>query len=294
MAIPHHASTEYITVNGIQLAYRRLGQATGIPLVLLVHFRGTMDFWDPALLTRLSDARALILIDYAGVGRSGGDVAPTIAGWAEPVIALLGALGYRDENPVDVLGFSMGGATAQMVALNAPGLVRRLVLAGTSASAGGENELVLAEPGPAQILTVAMADAEVEAAMAATFYTGDGRGREEAGASWRRIREGCCEDWRGILSAEGTARQVEAIRHWRAWNPDNSYDRLGELKIPVFVANGDADVLIPTVNSWSLVERIDDAHLHIYPHAGHGFLFQYAELFATHVNLFLDGPGSGS
>jgi len=59
--------------------------------------------------------------------------------------------------------------------------------------------------------------------------------------------------------------------------------------MPVFVANGDNDLLIPTANSVELAKILPHAHLHIYADSGHGFLFQYAELFAVHVGLFLDG-----
>ena len=58
--------------------------------------------------------------------------------------------------------------------------------------------------------------------------------------------------------------------------------------MPVFVANGDNDLLIPTVNSFELSQLLPNAHLHVYPKSGHGFLFQHAELFAKHVELFLD------
>ena len=92
------------------------------------------------------------------------------------------------------------------------------------------------------------------------------------------------------LGREGAKIQAQAMMEWSTPNPRNSVERLGELKLPVFVCNGDDDVLVPTVNSWELLEGIKDAQLVIYPQAGHGFFDQYAELFAEHVRLFLDGP----
>ena len=68
----------------------------------------------------------------------------------------------------------------------------------------------------------------------------------------------------------------------------NSYERLGELKMPVLVCNGDLDILVPTANSFELQREIEGAYLHIYPDAGHGFLFQYGGLLAAHIGLFLD------
>jgi pimeloyl-ACP methyl ester carboxylesterase len=69
----------------------------------------------------------------------------------------------------------------------------------------------------------------------------------------------------------------------------NPYERIHELEMPVLVANGDNDLLIPTVNSFEVAQLLKDAHLHIYPDSGHGFLYQYADEFAKHVELFLDG-----
>jgi pimeloyl-ACP methyl ester carboxylesterase len=59
--------------------------------------------------------------------------------------------------------------------------------------------------------------------------------------------------------------------------------------MPVLVANGDNDLLIPTENSIELFKLLPHAYLHLYPDSGHGFLYQYAELFANHVHLFLKG-----
>jgi len=132
MSTQQTAVTQYINLpNGTTLAYRRLGPSAGIPLLLHIHFRGNMDFWDPSLINPLAAQRPLILFDNSGVGRSTGTVPDTFGGWAANVIALTTALNIPQ---IDLLGFSMGGCVAQMVALNAPGLVRRLVLAGTRAS----------------------------------------------------------------------------------------------------------------------------------------------------------------
>jgi pimeloyl-ACP methyl ester carboxylesterase len=78
----------------------------------------------------------VIIFDQAGVGRSNGVAASTFQGWADNVISLVSALGIPK---IDLLGFSMGGCAAQMIALTAPDLVRKLILAGTAASMPGEN-----------------------------------------------------------------------------------------------------------------------------------------------------------
>lgn len=60
------------------------------------------------------------------------------------------------------------------------------------------------------------------------------------------------------------------------------------LDIPLFVANDDNDLLIPTVNSFELSQILSNAHIHVYLNSGHVFLFQHAELFAKHIGLLID------
>jgi pimeloyl-ACP methyl ester carboxylesterase len=128
MSTQQTAKTEYIEANGIKFAYRRFGLTTGVPLVFVQHFRGTMDHWDPDLINPPAKTRPIVLLDNSSVGFSGGEVPETFAGWAAKVVALVEALGTKQ---VDLLGFFMGGMTAQMVALNASHLVRSLILGGT-------------------------------------------------------------------------------------------------------------------------------------------------------------------
>ena len=54
------APTLYIEGHGIRFAYRRLGPATGTPLILLQHFSGNIDAWDPAVVNALATDRPVI------------------------------------------------------------------------------------------------------------------------------------------------------------------------------------------------------------------------------------------
>jgi pimeloyl-ACP methyl ester carboxylesterase len=121
--------------NGVTYAYRRFGAASPgvLPLVMLQHFRGNLDDWDPLLLGALASGREVIVVDNAGVGLSSGTVPRTIAEMGRDVIAFTDALGLRR---IDLLGFSIGGMIAQELALLRPQLVRRLVLAGTGPQGG--------------------------------------------------------------------------------------------------------------------------------------------------------------
>ena len=113
--------------NGIDYAYREIGE--GPPLVLLQHFRGNLDNWDPALIDELASNRRVVTFDNAGVGGSTGTTPSTIAQMAVDAIAFLDAI---ELVKVDILGFSIGSFVAQEIALVRPSVVRRLVLASSA------------------------------------------------------------------------------------------------------------------------------------------------------------------
>ena len=100
------APTQFLQVNGQSYAYRRFGNGSGLPLLCLQHFTGTLDNWDPAVTDPLASGREVILFDNAGVGRSTGDVPETIAGMAGHAMAFLDELGITT---CDVIGYSLGG-----------------------------------------------------------------------------------------------------------------------------------------------------------------------------------------
>src|SRR6185312_14735388 len=130
--------TRYIEGHGIRFAYRRLGPATGTPLVLLQHFSGNIDAWDPAVVNALATDRPVIAFDNAGVGRSTGPTPDNIAAMARDAVAFINLLGFIE---VDLLGFSLGGCIAQQIAAGHGRLVRKLMLVGT-APKGGEEHLL--------------------------------------------------------------------------------------------------------------------------------------------------------
>jgi pimeloyl-ACP methyl ester carboxylesterase len=119
--------TRFVNAGAVSFAYRRFGNPAGTPLVLLQHFRGSMDNWDPALLNGFARDRTVITFDNAGVGFSSGDVPDTVAAMAQDALAFLDAFGLTR---VDLLGFSLGGYIAQHLTLQHPQRVRRLILTG--------------------------------------------------------------------------------------------------------------------------------------------------------------------
>ena len=127
------APTQFVETNGIRFAYRRFGNAAGVPLVFNQHYLGTMDYWDPTVTDGLARDREVILFKNAGISSSSGEVPMTFEQTGANAVTFIRALGLKK---ADILGFSIGGMVAQEIALQAPDLVRKLILARTASVAG--------------------------------------------------------------------------------------------------------------------------------------------------------------
>jgi pimeloyl-ACP methyl ester carboxylesterase len=115
-------------------AYRELGRTTGVPVVFLTHLAAVLDNWDPRVVDGIAAQHRVITFDNRGVGASTGKTPDTIQAMASDAVTFIRALGLER---VDLVGFSMGGMIAQVIAHDQPQLVRKLILAGTG-PAGGE------------------------------------------------------------------------------------------------------------------------------------------------------------
>ena len=264
--------------NGIDYAYRDTGGHDGTtPLLLLQHFRGNLDSWDPALVDGLATSRRVITYDYAGVGGSSGATADTIEQTARDSIAFVAALGLGQ---VDVLGFSIGSFVAQEIALRRPALVRRLVLA-SSAPKGAPGMHGWAPDVIGAVGTPQTSPAEYLSVFFASSEASQQAGKEALGRMYARTSDrDQTTDW------ATRAAQYDAVCAWGI--PDHAaLERVSAIDMPVFVANGDSDPMILPRYSYLLAGLIPQARLKIYPDAAHGFLFQHHVEFAADVTEFL-------
>jgi len=272
------APNQFIEASGIRYAYRRLGAATGVPLVFLIHFRASMDLWDPAVVDPLAKERPVILFSNAGVGLSSGESPKTFEGMAGNLEAFLDALKLTT---VDLLGLSIGGCIAQQVALDRPGLVRRLILVGTGPR-GGED---MAQPAPAA-RAILQKGGGPSVVFPALFFTQSEAGQAAARGYLDRIALRKAEREPPAKPETGQA-QASALFTWGAVPESNRYDYLATIKQPTLVVNGSNDILIKTINSYILAQHLPNAKLIIYPDAGHGSLYQYHDDFVGEVSRFL-------
>jgi len=262
--------------NGIDYAYRDTGESE-VPLLLLNHFRGNLDNWDPALIDELAPARRVITFDNAGVGGSTGTTPHTVEQMAYDTIAFITAM---DFGQVDLLGFSIGSFVAQQIALTRPAVVRRLVLAssapqGAAGMHGWAPEVIGAigtpKTTPEEYLDV--------------FFAQSPSSRQAGQEALQRMYART-EDRDTATTWATREAQYDAVCTWGI--PDHAkLQRLSCLQMPVFVANGDSDPMILPHYSYLLAGLIPQARVKIYPDSAHGFLFQHHTDFATDVEDFL-------
>ena len=273
------ASTQRVSAgNGVEYAYRDVGEGD-VPLVLLQHFRGNLDNWDPALVDALAGERRVITFDNVGVAATTGTTPSTIEEMAHGAIAFVEALGLQR---VDLLGFSIGSFVAQEIALIRPDLLRRIVLA----SAAPQGAAGMHGWAPQVIGAVGGPETSPEGYLSVFFAptaTSLEAGQQAAG----RIFGGRTTDRDEPTTWQTRQAQYDAVCSWGI--PNHSLlQRVAAIELPVFVANGDRDPMILPRYSYLLAGLLPDARLTIYPDSAHGFLFQYHDKFAADVHAFLE------
>jgi pimeloyl-ACP methyl ester carboxylesterase len=265
--------------NGVDYAYRDTGGG-GASLVLLQHFRGNLDSWDPALIDALALARRVITFDNAGVGGSTGTTPDTVEQMARDAIAFLAAM---DLGQVDLLGFSIGSFVAQEITLRRPAIVRRLVLA----SAAPQGAAGMHGWAPDVIGAIGTPETSPEEYLG-VFFARSSSSRQVGKEAMQRMYART-EDRDAATNWATRQAQYDAVCTWGI--PDHALlQRLSCLQLPVFVANGDSDPMILPHYSYLLAGLIPQARVKIYPDSAHGFLFQHHAEFAADVEAFLVNP----
>ncbi|MER5518380.1 alpha/beta hydrolase [Streptomyces sp. NPDC002763] len=270
------AVTKTVDVGGTPFAYRELGPATGVPVVFLHHFTAVLDDWDPAVVDGIAVERRVILVDLRGVGGSGGTTPDSIEAMADDATAFIEALGL---GTVDLLGFSLGGAVAQVIVQRRPDLVRRVVLAGTT-PAGDEGP---AGTGAALQAALDKASAQGKHPKHFLFFSPTATSQAAADSFLARLDERTA-DRDAPVSDETIGAQLTALAKWEK---GTSPAALATVNKPVLVVNGDDDTMLPTISSFHLARMLPNVQLSIYPDSGHGAIFQHHELFVAQTLGFL-------
>ena len=282
-AVPTYVDAETQVLgasNGVDYAHRVTGPSDAPPLVMLQHFRGNLDNWDPGLIDALAGGHRVITFDNRGVASSSGTTPSTVEQMALDAIDFIDTLGIGE---VDVLGFSLGSFVAQEIALVRPSIVRNVVLA-SSAPRGASGM-----HGWAPAVIGAVGKPETSAAdYLGVFFTGSEASRAAGQEVAGRVFGARTEDRDAPTSWQTRLAQYDAVCAWG--QPNHALlERVAAIDKPVFVANGDSDPMILPRYSYLLAGLIPGARLKIYPDAAHGFLFQHYAEFAADVQAFLAG-----
>jgi pimeloyl-ACP methyl ester carboxylesterase len=270
------APTRTIDIGGATFAYRQLGPDSGTPVIFLNHLGAVLDNWDPRVVDGIAARRRVITFDNRGVGASQGRTPRSVAAMAQDAIAFIRALGYEQ---VDLLGFSMGGFVAQVIAQEQPRLVRKLILAGTGPAGGVGIDKVTA----VTVLDILKATVTFKDPKEYLFFTRTANGKATARQFVNRLKERT-ENRDKSISVTAFRNHLKAIHTWGRQQPSD----LTVIQQPALVANGDHDRMVPSSNSADLARRLPNAQLKLYADAGHGGIFQYHDEFVGDALKFLE------
>jgi pimeloyl-ACP methyl ester carboxylesterase len=270
-----NAATQSVDVNGTNFVYREIGKKGGIPVVFLHHLTAVLEDWDPRVVDGVAAKHHVIVFDNRGVGGSGGSTPKTVEEMARDAVAFIGALGF---SKVDLLGFSLGGFVSQAIAQQQPGLVRKIILAGTG-PAGGEG---IANVGAVLQDAFGKAGPANKHPKHFLFFTQTSNGQTAADEFLQRLKERT-NNLDAPVSNETIQAQITAIHAWG----QGDATKLATVQHPVLVVNGDHDVMVPSFNSFELARRLPNAQLSIFPDAGHGGIFQHHAAFVQQALTFL-------
>jgi len=257
--------------DGITLAATAHGQG---PALLMIPGLGASRSVYAPIVPLLAERHRVIVFDPRGVGDSEITDGPyTMAQLANDAACVLDAAA---EQSAAVLGASMGGMVAQQMAVDHPERVDRLILACTGP---GTPHAVPADREATRALLGKGAKTPEEAYRIATTVLYTPRFQQEhRDFVERQIRE----RGRRPVRARAFSAQYEAVRHHDVW------DRLPELRMPVLVLHGGADVVMPPGNGEALAQRIPTARLVLLDGLGHLFFHEDPERAAREILTFLD------
>ena len=258
----------------VEIAYsvRGAGDQT---LLLVMGLAGRAAEWGDALLDALAARHRVITFDNRGTGASSKPPGPyTLEGMARDAIAVLDAASVPRAH---VMGLSMGGMIAQLLALDHRARVDRLVLLSTHA---GGPSVTPPTPAVTEIMTaIASPKMPVRALVRARLAAITAPGFAEKFPE--RV------DALTSLVLEQPTPMPAFLAQYQAILDSDRRLRLSDLDVPTLVLHGDADALIPLDNGMFLADRIPAARLVVLPACGHLATWEHPALLAQTVLDFL-------
>ena len=262
---------QFTRVNGVNLAYYVLGH--GAPVLMIQGLGGRAADWG-SVPARLAPRFETITFDNRGTGKSDKpDTEYDLAVMADEAVAVLQACGHEQAH---VVGLSMGGMIAQLVALRHPQRVRKLVLLSTTP--GGPHTVAPTPAAMAALIPDMTQPPEqiVRSAMQAIAAPGFADAHPEV----------LSEIVQTAMNAP--TPQFVFVRQMAAIMASDRYDDLPRIQAPTLVIHGDADALVPHANAQILAERIPGAQLVTLRGCGHLAMWEQPAELAQALSAFLN------
>jgi pimeloyl-ACP methyl ester carboxylesterase len=247
-----------IEANGVDLCTEAFGDPADPPILLVMGMSGSMLWWEEGFCRTLADGgRFVIRYDHRDTGRSI-TYAPGRPGYTatDLVADAAGVLDAYGLPAAHVVGVSMGGALAQLLALDFPDRVLSLVLISTSPAVRGDREL----PGGSDELGRFLAGAEVDSS--------DPDSVIEYVVGYSRVLAGGRRSFDEAALRDLARRDVERARdfsaaqnHGALADDERRRQPLSSIAVPTLVVHGSADPMFPVEHGEALAEEIPDARL---------------------------------
>ena len=170
---------------------------------------------------------------------------------------------------------------AQQVVLDAPELVRRILLAGTGPS-GGEGMQEFTR----EVMDIVNRPNSTEQERTLDLFFSKSSASYAAGKAWLKRIAARKLDREPEAKPQVGKAQLVALAKWGAIPATDRYGDLKKIKQRTLVVNGKDDIMVPTINSYILQQHLPDARLILYPDSGHGSHFQFSEEFAEEAARF--------
>jgi pimeloyl-ACP methyl ester carboxylesterase len=257
----------HVDVNGRELYYERRGG--GEPLLLIQGMTGNHMHWGQPFLSQIEPDFDAIYYDHRGIGRSAAVTEPfSIADLADDAVALLDLLEIDDAH---VMGVSMGGMTAQEVALRHPERLRTLTLGCTFA--GG------ADSTPT--------DSAVVMRLGELFMSGK-LGEAFAEGLRFNVSPEFIADEQNVAPFREIAEELPMelpimLAQLQAISSHDTSARLGDIEAPTLIVHGSLDQILPVANAYHMAALMPDAQLEILDGVGHLFWWERPERSAELV-----------
>ncbi len=264
-----------ITVNGLN--YNVDVHGSGVPLVMLHGFTGSVENWHP-LVGHLEQYTTAILIDLPGHGRS--DAPPDPARYEMTAVArdLAKLLQALTASPVNLLGYSMGGRLALYMAVHYPDLVKTLILESASPGLAEAQERLARRK-----RDEALADAiEREGVAAFVSYWEN----LPLFASQKRLPEAVRQQLRAQRLRNRPHGLANSLRGMGTGVQPPLWDDLTHVRQPVLLMAGELDAKFARIAK-QMQARLPHAQLDIVPDAGHTIHLEQPGAFEGQVITFI-------